>query len=111
MPAMACTVALTGERGRRLYGPVTGALAGLLLTLLPSVSRYAAEARPYAFACLFALLALVVLHVAVDRGGTLWWVLHAVAVALPPLTTTVVREFPGEVAGSVAAGGCWSVSP
>ena len=77
--AMSGAVALTGELGRRLYGPVTGALAGLLLGLMPNTSRYAAEARPYAFACFFALLALLLLHAAVDRPHPARWALYGVS--------------------------------
>ena len=80
--AMSGAVALTGELGRRLYGPVTGALAGLLLGLMPNTSRYAAEARPYAFACFFALLALLLLHAAVDRPHPARWALYGGSVVL-----------------------------
>ncbi|MFI5938006.1 hypothetical protein [Actinoplanes sp. NPDC051494] len=67
--AMAAAVALTGELGRRLAGPVTGTLAGILLCLMPNMSRYAAEARPYAFACLVAMTSLLLLHRVLDRPG------------------------------------------
>jgi mannosyltransferase len=87
--AMAGTVALTGELGRRLYGPGTGALAGVLLCLLPSTSRYAAEARPYAFACFFSILAVLLLHVALDRSRPVWWVLYGLAVVLTGLSHVI----------------------
>jgi hypothetical protein len=162
--AMAGAVALVGELGRRLYGPATGVLAGVLLALLPNTSRYAAEARPYAFACFFALLAVLLLHRALDRPGAARWTGYALAVLflglshvialttlaahvlvlrrrgsrrtvkswaaaaapalmvlapifwlgvhqrdvqlswVPPLSTGVLWKFPGDVAGSVAAG-------
>jgi mannosyltransferase len=78
--AMSGAAALTGELGRRLYGPLTGALAGLLFDLIPNTSRYAAEARPYAFACFFALLALILLHVAVARPGRARWTAYGISV-------------------------------
>jgi len=72
--AMVGAVALCGEIGRRLFDPITGTVAGVLLSLLPNTSRYAAEARPYAFACFFALLALLLLHRVLDRPGRArWW--------------------------------------
>jgi mannosyltransferase len=78
--AMSGAVALTGELGRRLYGPLTGALAGLLLVLMPNTSRYGAEARPYAFACFFAVLALVVLHTVVARPHPARWAAYGISV-------------------------------
>jgi mannosyltransferase len=78
--AMAGAAALTGELGRRLFEPATGAVAGVLLCLMPNTSRYAAEARPYAFACFFALLALLLLHCALDRPGWARWTGYGLAV-------------------------------
>lgn len=80
MVAMAGAVALAGELGRRFFGPLTGAVAGILLCLMPSTSQYAAEARPYAFACFFALLSLLLLHVAVDRFRVRRWVAYGFTV-------------------------------
>ena len=58
--AMAAAVALAAELGRRLFGPLIGTTTGLILCLVPNTSRYAAEARPYAFTCLFSVLAVLV---------------------------------------------------
>jgi mannosyltransferase len=60
--AMAGAVASAAELGRRLFSAGTGLVAGLLLCLIPNFSRYAAEARPYAYACLFAGLSLMLLY-------------------------------------------------
>ena len=65
--AMAGAVAVTGEVGRRLFGPVVGLVAGTVLVLLPSMSHYAIEARPYAFACLFSIAALLLLDRLLDH--------------------------------------------
>jgi mannosyltransferase len=65
--AMAGAVAVTGELGRRLFGPVVGVTAGIVLCLVPTMSRYAIEARPYAFACLFSVIALLLLYRFIDR--------------------------------------------
>ncbi|GAB1644125.1 glycosyltransferase family 39 protein [Krasilnikovia sp. MM14-A1259] len=87
--AMGVTVALTGELGRRLFGPLTGAVAGLLLCLMPNTSRYADEARPYAFACFFALLALLLLHRAVTRPRPGRWIAYGAAVVLLGLSHVI----------------------
>jgi mannosyltransferase len=87
--AMSGAVALTGELGRRLYGPLTGALAGLLLCLMPNTSRYAAEARPYAFACFFALLALLLLHTALNRPSPGRWTAYGISVLFLGLSHVV----------------------
>ncbi|WP_045739521.1 glycosyltransferase family 39 protein [Actinoplanes rectilineatus] len=47
--------------GRRAGGDRAGLAAGMLFALLPVVSRYAQEARPYALVILFAALALLAL--------------------------------------------------
>jgi mannosyltransferase len=78
--AMSAAAALTGELGRRLLGSAAGAVAGLLLCLLPNISRYAAEARPYAWVCLMSILALLLLYHALDRPGAGRWAAYAAAV-------------------------------
>ncbi|GIF36654.1 glycosyltransferase family 39 protein [Actinoplanes xinjiangensis] len=80
--AMAGAVTITAELGRRLFTPATGVVAGLLLCFVPNTSRYAAEARPYAFACFFAVLALLLLIEAVQRGGRLRWIWYGLSVLL-----------------------------
>ena len=79
--AMAGAVAVAGELARRLFTPIIGLVTGLLLGLLPNTSRYAAEARPYAFACFFTVLALLLLYRALERPGVLRWLGYALAVA------------------------------
>lgn len=80
--AMAAAVALTGELARRLFGPMTGLLAGGLICLIPNISRYAAEARPYALACMFSMFALLALY----RRA---WVGYAAAIAALGLCSLV----------------------
>ena len=58
MTGAAAVVALTGKR---LGGTRVGLISGLIFAVVPSVSRYAQEARPYAFATLFASLATLLL--------------------------------------------------
>ncbi|GAA2711827.1 glycosyltransferase family 39 protein [Actinoplanes palleronii] len=87
--AMAGAAALTGALGARLFGPAAGTLAGGLLCLVPNISRYAAEARPYAIACLFSILALLLLHHAVERPGVGRWTAYAAAIAVLGLFSLV----------------------
>jgi mannosyltransferase len=79
--AMAAAVALTGELARRLFGCTVGTVAGTTSCLLPNMSRYAAEARPYAIACLFSVLALLLLYRACERPGLRRWAAYAAAIA------------------------------
>lgn len=78
--AMAGAAALTGELARRLFGATTGLVAGVLLCLLPNISRYAAEARPYAIVCLFSILSVLFLHRVIERPGAGRWLAYAAAV-------------------------------
>jgi mannosyltransferase len=77
MAAAAVAVTLTGKR---LGGTAVGFLGGLIFAVIPSVSRYAQEARPYAFATLFAALATLLLLRAMERPSWLRWALYAVAI-------------------------------
>lgn len=61
MLAMALTAALVVRIGRRLASTPVGVCAGLLLVLSPMASRYAQEARPFAWAALFATAATLAL--------------------------------------------------
>ena len=91
--AMAGAAALTGELGRRLFGAPAGVLAGLLLCLVPNMSRYAAEARPYAMVCFFSVLALLLLHRVIDRpspGRWAWYGAAVLAVGLSSIVAMVV---------------------
>lgn len=87
--AMSGVVALTGELGRRLFGPLTGTVAALLLCVMPNASRYAAEARPYAFALLFSLLALLLLLWTLHRPGVGRWIGYGAAVLLVGLSHVI----------------------
>ncbi len=79
--AMAVAAGLVGALGRRLFSPGTGLVAGLLFALLPSVSRYGAEARPYALALACTVAGALLLLRALDQPGS-WrrWVPYALAV-------------------------------
>ncbi|MFG1739431.1 glycosyltransferase family 39 protein [Micromonospora chalcea] len=79
--AMAVAAALTGRLGAVLVGRRAGLLAGLLFAVLPATSRYGQEARPYALATLFAVLATLLLVEALRRPGRWRWAGYAAAVA------------------------------
>jgi mannosyltransferase len=90
--AMAAAAALTGELGRRLSGPTTGVVAGVLLCLIPNISRYAAEARPYALACMFSILALLLLDRALERPHLGRWIGYAAALLATGLCSLVAMS-------------------
>jgi mannosyltransferase len=75
--AMAGAAAVVGLIGRRLGGGVAGLASGLIFAVIPSVSRYAQEARPYAFATFFAALATLMFLRAMERPGWSRWAIYA----------------------------------
>ena len=79
--AMTGAAAVVGLTGRRLGGTGAGLAGGLVFALIPSTSRFAQEARPYAFAVFFAALATLLLLHAVERPSWPRWVLYALALA------------------------------
>jgi mannosyltransferase len=89
MLAMVGAAGLVGALGTRLATPRVGLTAGLVFAVLPSSSRYAQEARPYAIAMFAAVLATWLLVRAVDRPGFLRFLAYAGAVALLGLSQFV----------------------
>ncbi|MCX5560053.1 glycosyltransferase family 39 protein [Streptomyces sp. NBC_00038] len=87
--AMAASAGLLGLVGRQLFGTRAGLVASLLFALLPTVTRYGQEARPYAFAVLFSLLATLMLLRALERPTLKGWALYTLAIALTGLTHLV----------------------
>ncbi|GAA4571604.1 hypothetical protein GCM10023176_32660 [Micromonospora coerulea] len=65
--AMAAAAALVGTLAARMFTPGTGVLAGVVFALLPTSTRYAQEAQPYALTLLAAVLATSLLVPAIDR--------------------------------------------
>jgi mannosyltransferase len=80
--AMVASAGLIGVLGARLAGRTPGLLAGLVFAVLPSTSRYAAEARPFALTVLAACVATWLLLRAWDRPGLLRWTAYGLAVAV-----------------------------
>ena len=80
--AVAAGIGVSAELGRRLLGPDVGLLAGLFLTLVPQLSRYAQDARAYGFAFLFATLSTLLLYQALQRDTWRRWITYAVVITL-----------------------------
>jgi mannosyltransferase len=81
--AMAGAGGLVGLLGRRVVGSTQGGLvAGLLFALVPTITRYGQEARPYAFAMMAVLMGFLALLRALERPGPRRWVPYAVTVPL-----------------------------
>lgn len=83
--AVALAAAMTAVIGRKLFDPTTGLFAGLLVAVLPTVSRYAQEARPYALAAAAVALATLLMLRAAERPTWLRWLAYAVVVAVAGL--------------------------
>lgn len=79
--AMAAAAAVVALIGRRLGGNLAGLASGLVFALIPSVSRYAQEARPYAFATFFAALATLMFLRAMERPTWGRWSLYTIVLA------------------------------
>jgi mannosyltransferase len=79
--AMACAAGFTALVGQRLLDTYAGLIAGLIFAILPTTSRYAQEARPYAFAVAAAVLATLLLLVALNRPRWKYWLWYAMTVA------------------------------
>jgi mannosyltransferase len=94
--AMAGAAGVVALIGRRLGGGAAGLASGLVFALIPSVSRYAQEARPYAFAMFFAALATLTFLRAMERPNWSRWAIYAVVLAAAGASNLV--------AVSVAAG-------
>ena len=67
--AMGVCAGLVASLGTRLVGRRVGLRAGLVFALLPIVSRYGQEARPYALAAMFATLSSLLLLRLLERPG------------------------------------------
>ena len=79
--AMTGAAGLVALIGRRLGGFTAGLTGGLVFALIPGISRFAQEARPYAGATFFAALATLLLLRALARPGWQRWAPYALAVA------------------------------
>lgn len=66
----------------RKYVDSLGAVVAVLLVIAaPSMTRYAQEARVYAFVVAGVVLSTLLLHEAAERGSRRWWVCYSVVLA------------------------------
>ncbi|MEU7619771.1 glycosyltransferase family 39 protein [Micromonospora rifamycinica] len=80
--AMAAAAGLVAAIGLRIGGLRVGLVAGVLFAVLPTTSRYAQEARPYAFAVCAAALATLLLLRLLERPRFVRYLGYAAVVAL-----------------------------
>src|SRR4051794_36086101 len=73
-------VAGTAELGRRWISPRGGAVAGLLLALVPAVSRYAQEARAYGIVLGVAVVSVLVCEWVVAKPSFWRWLAYTASV-------------------------------
>ncbi|MFI9643682.1 glycosyltransferase family 39 protein [Micromonospora sp. NPDC051925] len=118
--AMAAAAGLVAAIGLRIGGLRVGLVAGVLFAVLPTTSRYAQEARPYALAVFAATLATLLLirlrerprflrHLGYAAVVTLLGLLHLVGLLLLPAHAAVAwrtaarrRTFFGWLGAAVA---------
>ncbi len=79
--AMACAVVVLTRLVHRIAGPGTACLTAAVLLVMPNVSRFAQENRPYAFAVLGTVAAVALWHRSVDGARPRASVGYAAAVA------------------------------
>jgi mannosyltransferase len=82
--AMACAAAAVAAIGSRLVSPRAGLASGLVFAVLPEVSLYGQDARPYAIVVALAALAsyLLVRAMQAEPGGRHRWLIgYAVCLA------------------------------
>ncbi|BCJ54355.1 hypothetical protein Asp14428_58300 [Actinoplanes sp. NBRC 14428] len=80
--AVVLGVGLVGELGRRLFAPAVGLTGALIVTAVPQLSRYAAEARAYGIAFFFAVLSTLLLYVTLGRPTWRRWTAYGLALTL-----------------------------
>jgi mannosyltransferase len=80
--AMAASAGLLALLGRRLFTTQAGLLAGLAFAVVPVMTRYGQEIRPYAFAVAAVLLSTLLLARALDKPSFKVWVAYTLSVPL-----------------------------
>lgn len=79
--AMAAAATLLAALGKRLFSARVGVIAGMLFAVVPGVTRYGQEARPYALVLAAVIAGMLMLVRAVDRPKS-WTAWAAYAVTL-----------------------------
>jgi mannosyltransferase len=79
---MAATVWLASKTAADAVGNRAAFVAGFVMIALPGVTRYAQEARPYAFSVAAVALSTFLLYRGLTRSGRRWWVGYAAALVV-----------------------------
>ena len=79
--AMAIAVWAVTKAGQETAGGRAAVAAGFVMIALPGVTRYAEEARPYAFMVAAVAISTLLLSRALTRSDGRWWAGYGVAVA------------------------------
>jgi mannosyltransferase len=77
MIGMAVAAGAVAVLGRRVHSAPVGLCAGLVFAALPAVSRFALEARSYAWVVALAVLSTLALTSALERPAARRWLLYA----------------------------------
>jgi arylsulfatase A-like enzyme len=101
--AMAAAAGVTALLGARLFNPRAGLLAGLLLAVVPAVSEFGQEARPYALTVLLAAVSTLLLLRALERPRASQWGLYALSLAALGAAQLTAMVLIGAHAFAVAA--------
>ncbi len=80
--AMASAVGAASKTAGEGAGSRAAAIAGFVLIALPGVTRYAQEARPYAFAVAAVAVSTWMLFRSLTRNDRRWWVGYAVSLVV-----------------------------
>jgi mannosyltransferase len=111
--AMAGAAACVALIGQRLFGRYVGLLSGFVFAFIPSVTRFAQEARSYAFVVLFSALATLLLLRALERSTVWRWAGYAACItAITCLNTVALSIVAGHAVGVMVWSGrgrSWSV--
>jgi len=68
--------------GRRLYTPLTGLIAALLVTGSPYLVWYSQEVKMYTLVMALSLIAIYSLRRGLEGGGWAWWLTQVIATTL-----------------------------
>jgi Predicted membrane protein len=87
--AMSAAAGLVTLVGKRLYNAKVGLIAGLLFAVIPSTTRFAQEARPYALTMLVAVGSTLLLLRAIEKRTWGRFVLYGLSIAVLALLQPV----------------------
>ena len=92
-----------GQDGDGGHAGLAALAAGVIFAVIPAVTRYGQEARPYAFTALFSALATLALLAALERGAWYRWAWYALALAAAGASSLVTLSvLAGHAVGVVA---------